>query len=195
MSGTGECGIGLTLESTAAGPVGPVAATGSDPIQSRHLCALCTFPARSIAPSQSPNWLNTNKGVIADGAPRSDRCTTLPPRSPCTGLSELSMSIDQPLPVRCVRHRPVAPSLAFTRPNPSTLPSWVSTSVGEPARWCWCWRPVSQRPARRPTMIRIVAGACGHGQFSVVGILASPPVYTDCLRRPTNRCCTLRPAP
>ena len=41
----------------------PVAGQDRDPIHHATCARICiAFPARSIAPSQSPNWLNTNKG-------------------------------------------------------------------------------------------------------------------------------------
>ena len=53
--------------------------------------------------------------------------------------------------------RDIAPSthLAFSRPNPSTLPSWVSTSVSNRLMVLVLAAGLSG-PPRRPTMIRIV---------------------------------------
>ena len=65
----------------------------------------------------------------------------------------------------CVIARPT--HLAFTRPNPSTLPSWVSTSVSNRLTVLVLTAALSG-PPRRPTISRIV------GQpFSVVGILVA----------------------
>ena len=98
----------------------PVAPCSRDRIgvqYSRHLNVM--FPRKSIAPSQSPNWLNTNKGAGDSTCSQSDRCTTLPPvlrvpdspNCPCGQITR-----------RC-GVRDIAPSthLAFTRPNPSTI--------------------------------------------------------------------------
>ena len=52
----GECGVGAKVAHSLSAYRDR---TGSSTCL--HSCALCTFPARSLAPS-SPNWLNTNKG-------------------------------------------------------------------------------------------------------------------------------------
>ena len=54
-----ECGVGANVPSHSRLSV--PRQDGSSTCL--HLCALCTFPARSIAPSQSPNWLNTNRMI------------------------------------------------------------------------------------------------------------------------------------
>ena len=56
--------------------------------------------------------------------------------------------------------RDIAPSthLAFTRPNPSTLPSWVSTSVSNRLMVLVLAAGLSG-PPRRPTTTRIVGSS------------------------------------
>ena len=83
-----------------------------------------------------------------------------------------------------------APSthLAFTRPNPDHV-AVLGKHLGlEPAHGVGAGGrsqddlAVQRDPHRRAWASR-----------SAVGILVAARLYTDCLRRPTNRCCTLRP--
>ena len=89
--------------------------------------------------------------------------------------------------------RDIAPSthLEFSRPNPSTLPSWVSASVSNRLIVLVLAAGLSG-PPRRPTTTRIV-GSSANRSASLVSSWPARRLYTDCLRRPTNRCCTLRP--
>ena len=81
-----------------------------------------------------------------------------------------------------------------SKPNPSTSCRLGRKHLGlEPAHGVGAGGRSSTGPPRRPTMIRIVGSWASRS--ASLAILDSPPVrlYTDCLRRPTNRCCTLRP--
>ena len=87
-----------------------------------------------------------------------------PSCSPCTGLSELSMSKITRRCAVCVIAR--STHVAFTRPNPSTLPSWVSTSVSNRLIVLVLAAGLSG-PPRRPTTTRIYGqGRAGMAQES-----------------------------
>ena len=59
MFGLVECGVGAKVSPQ---PRFPIARQASDPAPASTCVHYVRSAVRSIAPSQSPNWLNTNKG-------------------------------------------------------------------------------------------------------------------------------------
>ena len=105
---------------------------------SRSSCqpsALCTFPGRSVAPSQSPNWLNRKRD--ASRHTRSGRCRRLLPAD--HALDSPNCPCPESLAgVEC-EPWPAPPTGDSSGPAPLGCPL-ESESPSQNGSWCWFWR-------------------------------------------------------
>ena len=143
----GECGVGAKVPAHSESPR---SGTGSDPIHHATCARYVRSPHAAWRP-RSPRTVEHEQRVIAR-APKVTvvRCSLL--FSMYRALRTVHVQ-DHP-PVRRAGHSSVHP-LSVQSPNPSTLPSWVSTSVSNRLMVLVLAAGLSG-PPRRPTITRIV---------------------------------------